>query len=445
MNYKNKDFVHFHCHSCCSRFDGLAKISNLVLEARKMGFCNLALTDHGNVMGLIEFIKECSLTKDKKDKPIPYPPIKAICGAEFYLSRKMEIGQYDDKKHKQGIPKQSQPDGRKGNRHINLYAMNFEGYQNLCTLSQKSWTEGFYFDPRIDIELLSKYSKGIMIGSACLSSVVNINLLYGNFDKAKKICGIFNEISNGNFFLEVMYHGLPEEKAIIPEIFKLSTDLSIPVVATNDVHYIKKEDAMAQEVLIMMSSSKCIKDDKRIKFPYNEFYLKSADEMFKMFKHAPHCLSNSIEMANRVDDKDIVKNLFGGMRLPKFDIPKEFKNTYEYLNKLAWEGLEREGWGKSERHIEALKKELYDVQVAKDNNDYDFATYFLIVRDYILKAKELGILTGCGRGSGYASILLRCLEITYGLDPIDENLGLIWERFLGFSNSRFIKEKDFGL
>lgn len=444
MNFSNKDFVHMHTHSEYSKFDGLSKLSSLVLEARKMGFPAIALTDHGNIMGFIKFLEECKATKTKKGVDIPYKPIKAILGCEMYLSRKMEIGQYNDKTQRQGMPKQNQPDGRKGNRHINLYAMNFKGYQNLCTLSQRSWTKGFYFDPRIDIELLSEHSEGIMIGSACLSSVININLLNGNYEKAKKICGIFKDISNDNFFLEVMYHGIPEEKAIMPDIFKLSSDLKIPVVATNDCHYIKKSEASSQEVLMLMSTSKCIKDPKRLHFAYNEFYLKSADEMFKIFKHVSHCLYNSVELAEKINTQDIEDNLFGGMRLPKFDIPKEFNNPYEYLGKLAWEGLEREGWGKSEKHIEALKKELYDVKIAKDHNNYDFSTYFLIVMDYVSKAKELGVLTGAGRGSGYASVLLRCLGITYGLDPLDQGLGLIWERFLGFDEKKFILEKDFG-
>lgn len=441
MTFNNKDFVHFHVHSSHSRFDGLAKIDDLVLQARKMGFPALALTDHGNVMGWIKFLQQCRATKDKRGKDIPYAPIKPILGCEFYLARKMDIGQYEEKRKRDGA-KKGQPDGRRGNRHINLYAMNFEGYKNICRMSQKSFTNGFYFDPRVDIELLDKYSSGVMCGSACLSSIINVNLMYGHYDEAKQICGIFNEIFNNNFFLEVMYHGIREEREIIPLIFKLSSELGIPIVCTNDSHYITNEQGESQEVLMCMSQQRCVKDPKRLKFSHMEFYLKSAEEMGKIFANAPNCLYNSFALSERIDTKDIEKNLFGGMRLPKFEVPSGYKDAYDYLSQLAWEGMKEVGWDSSKKHQVALKKELQDVLVAQENNNYDFSTYFLIVRDYIQYAKNNNILMGPGRGSGYASVLLRCLGITYGIDPLEH--GLLWERFLGFDSLRFIKESDFG-
>ena len=173
-----------------------------------------------------------------------------------------------------------------------------------------------------------------------------------------------------------------------------------------------------------------------------EFYLKSAEEMAKIFGSHPEALTNSVALAERINTRDIEENLFGGMRLPVFNIPEGNKDSFEYLEKLAWEGMKRVGWDKSQPHIDALKMELNDVLVARDSNSYDFATYFLIVRDYIEDARKKGILVGCGRGSGYASVLLRCLGITYGVDPIE--YGLLWERFLGFDDRRFIKESDFG-
>lgn len=443
MEFSNKDFVHWHVHSEYSQFDGLAKIDKLVLTARKMGFPAIALTDHGNIMGWIKFLKQCRIKKTKKGDPIPYEPIKPILGCEMYFSRKMDIGQKEQnaKKRKVGI-KEIQPDGRKGNRHLNLYAMNWKGYKNLCTLSQRSFQDGYYFDPRIDIEALASHSEGIMGGSACLSSIININLVKGRYDKAKKVAGLFNEILNHNFFLEIMYHGIVEEKAIIPDILKLSSELNIPVIATNDSHYISSEHGGAQEVFMCMSQGRCLKDPKRLKFNHMEFYLKSAEEMAKIFGHIPHALTNSVMMAERIDTKTIEEHLFGGMRLPKFDIPSEYKDAYDYLCKLAWEGMKRVGWDKSVPHVERLRMELEDVRVAQLNNNYDFATYFLIVRDYIIAAEKMGILVGCGRGSGYASVLLRALGITYGIDPIEH--GLLWERFLGFDSRRFIKESDFG-
>jgi len=421
MKFSNKNFVHWHCHSEFSKFDGLAKIDELVLQARKMGFPALALTDHGNIMGWIKFLQQCRVTKDKKGKDIPYAPIKPILGCEFYLSRKMDIGQYVEKKDTSVI-KKNQPDGRRGNRHLNLYAMNYDGYQNICRMSQRSFTDGFYFDPRVDIDLLSKHSKGVMCGSACLSSVINVNLMHGRYDRAKHICGVLNEIFDGNFFLEVMYHGIREERAIIPLILKLSTELDIPVICTNDSHYIRSDQGKSQEVLLCMSQQRCMKDPKRLSFGHMEFYLKSAEEMGKIFQYAPQTLYNSVKMAERIDTQDIEQNLFGGMRLPKFDIPAEYKNPYDYLVKLAWDGMKKVGWDNSKAHIDTLKMELNDVKVAYDANHYDLSTYFLIVRDYIQHAKSKGVFVGCGRGSGYASVLLRCLDITYGVDPLKYGL-----------------------
>ena len=441
MKFENKDFVHFHTHSENSRFDGLAKIDELAMQARKMGFKSLALTDHGNIQGWVKFLKACRATKDKKGNDIPYPPIKPILGCEFYLARKMDIGQYAEKKDTSVI-RQNQPDGRKGNRHICLFAKNFQGYKNICRMSQASFTKGFYYDPRISLDLLSKHSKGVMCGSACLSGVINANLMHGNYDKAKRICGLFKDIFGKDFFLEVMYHGIREERDIVPLILKLSSELDIPAIATNDSHYLTKDQGESQEVLLCISQQRCMKDPKRLKFGHMEFYLKSAEEMGKIFGHAPQLLYNSVKMAERIDTKDIERNLFGGMRLPKFDIPAEHKNPYDYLVELAWEGMKRVGWENSEPHIAALKMELGDIKVAYESNNYDFSTYFLIVRDYIRDAKSRGVLVGCGRGSGYASVVLRCLGITYGIDPIQ--YGLLWTRFLGFSNLTFIKESDFG-
>ena len=439
--YSNADFVPFHCHSEYSAFDGVSKVTdvvlaqedqNLVLKARKLGFPALALTDHGNVGGWIKFIKACQASKDKDGKDIPYAPIKPILGCEFYLSRSQLA------KDKVG-----QPDGKSGNRHLNLYAMNWKGYQNLCALSESSWVNGVYYgNPRIDLELLAKHSEGLMCGSACLSSVVNANLLHGRYDMAKKAATLFKDMFKENFFLEVMYHGIPDEKNIIADIFKLSVELDIPVVATNDTHYVCRHHGSSHEVLMCMSTSNCITNPKHIHFPYNEFYLKDAQEMAGMFGSAPQSITNSVAMAERIDADDINRNLFGGMRLPSFEIPPTFDGPYEYLVHLAKEGAKRLNWDKSPKHIEALKKELRDVKVAQDNNNYDFATYFLIVRDYVMAADKRGIVTGCGRGSGYASLLLRTLDISYGPDPLE--YGLLWERFLGFDDKQFVRDEDFG-
>ena len=431
--FENKDFVPFHNHSSYSKLDGLNKMSDMAMQARKMGFPAFALTDHGNIQGILQFLKFCRDTKDKKGNDIPYAPIKPIVGCEFYLSRKMDIGQYDENKKKQGIPKKNQPDGQRGNRHLNVFCMNHTGYKNFCTLSQNSFTKGFYFSPRIDVEMLSKYSEGLMGSSACLSNIINVNLRYGRYKEAKKACGLLNEIFKGNFFLEVMYHGIPEEKEIIPDIFKLSRELSIPVICTQDSHYLHKNQFLSHEVLLAISQKKCIKDENRLSFVHKEFYLKSAQEMAEIFGSHPECFINSVRMAERIDTKDIEDNLFGGMRLPKFDIPDEYKTPFDYMKKLAQDGMKRIGWDKSPKHIEAFNKELEDVKVAKENNNYDFATYFLIVMDYVKFARNHDILVGAGRGSGAASVLLRCLDITRTVDPI--KFSLLWERFLAFKTN----------
>jgi len=428
---ENKDFVHLHVHSDYSLFDGMAPIDKLVMQARKMGFKALALTDHGAVGGWLNFIKQCNATKDKKGEKIPYPTIKPILGSEMYLARCIDGN------------KENQPDGRKGNRHLVLLAKNVQGYKNLCTLNNLAWTKGFYYDPRIDIETLEKYSEGLVCSSACLSNIINANLSCDRYDEAKKAAQIFKDIFGEDFILEVMYHGIANQHKIAPSIFEIGRELDIPVIATNDVHYITKDQAHSQEVLTCMSRGTCIQNPKRMSQPYDEFYLKSAEEMNRLFGDFPETMSNTVSIASKIDAKGIEKYLFGGMRLPKFDIPEKFKTTMDYLRHLSYKGLKERGWDKSQKHIDRLELELNDVQVAWDVNGYDFATYFLIVQDYIIYAKENGILIAPGRGSGYGSVLLHCIDICYGLDPLEYSL--LWERFLGFDDKQYIKDNDLGL
>jgi DNA polymerase-3 subunit alpha len=423
----NADFVHLHNHSEYSSFDGLNKISQFPKYAKEMGFKALALTDHGNMGGAVKFIQECNLQG-----------IKPIVGTEFYLSRNRNLR--GERREGNQIIK-GQPDGRKGNRHLVLMAKNWEGYKNLCTLSQHSWTEGVYIDPRIDIELLAKHSEGIICNSACLSSVINANLLHDRYDQAKKSVALFKDIFGEDFHLEVMYHGIEAEALIIPDIIKLSKEMDVKVIATNDCHYCKKEHGSSQEVLMCMSTSRCLHDPKRLHFPYHEFYLKSAVEMSVMFGSNPEFLTNTSLVADKINAKDIFDNMTSGMRLPRYKIPNGFTSPLDYITHLAYEGMKDLQWHKSKPHMERLKRELEDVKVAWDNNKYDFATYFLIVRDYIQHAKNKNILTGCGRGSGYASVLLRALGISYGPDPLKYDL--IWERFLGFDFKIFVQEQDF--
>lgn len=472
----NADFVHLHAHTEFSSFDGLNKMSDWVLHARRAGFKSLAITDHGNIGGWMKFYQECRKKKDKADKELlgddgkALPTIKSIFGMEAYLSRNI---------------KEKNPDGRKGNRHLLLLCKNREGYENLCTLAQLAQVEGRYIDPRIDLENLARHSKGLICSSACLSSVVNANLLHGRFDQAKRVATLLKDIFGQDFFLEAMYHGIDAEAAIIPEIIRLGQLLDIPLIASNDCHYCRKEQARSQEVLMAMSTSRCIKDERRIKFPYDEFYLKSAEEMSKIFGSHPEMLLNTNMVAERCED--FLKT--GGMRLPHFDIAgakelveagdkgaeygatasgqrylrdihnqdvgavheavesqkssdQQFEEAFQFLCDLSERGMKRLRWDTSEAHVAQLKRELLDVRVAWTANRMDFATYFLIVWDYINFARANGIITGCGRGSGYASVLLRTLGITYGPDPL--KYGLIWERFLGFDDKYFLLDSDWG-
>lgn len=429
----NADFVHLHNHTEYSSFDGVNKIKKFPAYAAEMGFKALAITDHGNMGGAFKFMNECNKVG-----------IKPIVGCEMYLCKDRHV-HFKSHKDKQGnILEKGQIDGRKGNRHIVLLAKNWEGYQNLCRLSQASWTEGHAFnDPRIDFDLLEKHSSGLICSSACLSSVVNANLLHGRYDQARKAAGRFKEIFGEDFFLEVMYHGIDAEAMIISDVLKLGEDLNCKVICSNDCHYCEKCQGESHELLMAMSTSNCLTNPKHIHFPFHEFYLKSAEEMQVHFGSNSRLLTNTVDIADSIDSNDIMNNLTGKMRLPRYPIPENFSSPHHYLEHLAYQGLKKLGWDKSPEHVNRLKLEIQDVAVAWENNRYDFATYFLIVRDYIIAAKSKNILVGCGRGSGFGSVLLRCIDISYGPDPIKYDL--LWERFLGFDDRRFISSRDFGL
>jgi len=416
---KPSDFVHVHVHSQYSKFDGFASVQELAATAKSMGMRGVGLTDHGTMAGAIAFIKAC-----RKEEIAP------ILGMESYHARN----------HK--ARKDDQPDGRKGNRHINLIAKNLQGFKNLATLSQTASLEGYYYDPRIDLELLSQHKEGLIVTSACPSSLINWNLQQGRYDKARDAAAIFKDIFGDDFYLEVMFHGLEVEAKIIPMIQKLSKELDVKIIATNDVHYITKEDSEYHEMIMCISSNRCIRDPKRIRFPYSEFYFKSTEEMAKVFSGTPSFLTNTIEILEKCDYSDLRFVEEGGsMKLPKFGLPSGFKTPHEFLRHLAYEGADRLGIGSSEPHIDRLNRELDDIDLVWKVNQFDFATYFLIVHDIIEFARRSEIAFGV-RGSGYGSLLLMCLGITEGVDPLSQDL--MWERFLGFTEKRFFMEDDFG-
>jgi DNA polymerase-3 subunit alpha len=438
--FRNCDYAPPHVHTEYSPFDGLSKTAKLIQKARAMGFPAMAITDHGRTAGWLRALAEAARKKDKKGNELlipgtnkPLPTLKMMLGVEIYLCRDHTVHSKD-----------GQPDGTKGNRHLILYAQNWKGYQNICRLQQLAWTKGFYYNARNDIEQLAQYSEGVICSTACLSSIVNNALLHDQFDAAKRALEILHQIYPGRLFVESMYHGIDAEGAIIPDQLKLMKMLGLPGICSNDTHYIEKEHASTHDVFTAISQSTCLHNPKRMKFPYGEFYLKSAEEMGKIYGHHPELIYNTRALSEMIDTEDIENNLFNKMRLPEFKVPPEFKTPSQYLAHLAWEGMKRLKWDKSQPHIDALRKELADVEVALKNNNLDFPSYFLDVWDYVVNfAKKQGIFTGCGRGSGYASVLLRCLGICYGPCPI--KYGLIWERFLGFDTSRFYLASDFGL
>ena len=415
------DFVQIHNHSQYSKFDGFSTIKGMVKKAKSMGMPALGLTDHGTVAGIMAFLRECRAQD-----------IKPILGMESYLCR-------DHTCH----CKEGQPDGRKGNKHINLIAKNHKGYQNLCALSQKASLQGMYYDPRIDFELLSEHREGLIVTSACLSNIVNWHLANDRYQAAKRAAGMFQDIFGEDYYLEMMFHGIDREAKVLPDIQKLGKELGIKTIVTNDAHYENKEDAEFHEYVMCMSSKRSIRDPKRLKFPFNEFYLKSEEEMLEIWRHCRQSMRNTLEIADKCDYSDIIFVEEGGtMKLPHFDIPSGYSDPLSYLEDLAWKGLKREKLHRSEPHKNRLKRELDDVKLIWDTKRYDFSTYFLVVEDMMRFAREKGIASGI-RGSGYGSLLLKCLGITEGVDPLEQDL--LWERFLGFDDKYFISESDFGI
>lgn len=386
-------FVHLHNHTCYSLLDGACKIPDLIARARELGMGALAITDHGVMYGIMEFYKEA-----KKQG------IKPIIGCEVYVAPRS----YRDK----AVGMDDSPS------HLVLLAKDQQGYQNLIKLVSIAWLEGFYYKPRVDKELLRKYSKGLIALSACLAGEIPTLLLQGKEEAARETALEYEQIfGKGNFYIELQDHGLTEQRKVIAGLVGISENTGIPLVATNDVHYIKKEDAPLQDIMLCIQTGKTVLERDRLRFETEEFYLKSEEEMKLLFGDYPESLTNPAKIAERCQ----VDFVFGENHLPEYQVPPGY-NEDTYLEKLCRIGLDKRYKDMvGEKHQTRLD---FEIQTIKKMG---YSGYFLIVWDFINYAKEKGIYVGPGRGSAAGSIVSYCLGIT-DIDPLKYDL--LFERFL---------------
>lgn len=393
-------FVHLHVHSEYSLLDGAARIEALAERAAAHGMTALALTDHGAMYGTIAFYKACLKHG-----------IKPIIGMEAYVT----TGSRHDKGSRKDQPIY----------HLLLLAKNNQGYRNLMKITSIGHLEGFHYKPRVDMETLRQYSEGIICTSACLGSEISQHVLHERLDEAKAAALRYKEIFHDGFYLELQDHGLNEQKKVNMGLIELSKELDIPLVCTNDVHYLEPEDAAMQDVLICIGTGKTVEDETRLRIATNQLYLKSSEQMKALFLHVPEAIQNTLAIAEQCQ-VDIV---FGESVLPEFSPIPEGMTSSGYLRSLCETGL-----GKRYERLPEWKQESFQTQ-AKERLDYElrtieqmgFSDYFLIVWDFIRYAHEAGIMTGPGRGSSAGSLVAYTLNIT-NVDPLKYKL--LFERFL---------------
>lgn len=386
-------FAHLHVHTEFSLLDGSNKIKEYVSRVKELGMNSAAITDHGVMYGVIDFYREA-----KKQG------INPILGCEVYVAPNSrfdrEITGGDDRYY-----------------HLVLLAENEKGYANLTKIVSKGFVEGYYYKPRVDKELLRKYHKGIIALSACLAGEVARFLTKGLYEEAKKTALEYQEIfGEGNFFLELQDHGIPEQGLVNQQLFKMSEETGIELVATNDIHYTYAEDAKPHDILLCIQTGKKLSDENRMRYDGGQYYVKSEEEMLRLFPYAKQALENTQKIADRCH----VEIEFGVTKLPKYDVPDGY-TSWEYLQKLCYEGLEKRYGDPSQELKDRLSYELETI------HQMGYVDYFLIVWDFIKYAKDHGIAVGPGRGSAAGSIVSYCLEITT-IDPI--RYQLLFERFL---------------
>jgi len=390
-------FTHLHLHTGYSLLDGSSKIPELVRRVKELGMDACAITDHGVMYGVIEFYKAC---KAEGIKPIIGCEVYVAPGSRFEKGKEKSAERYN---------------------HLILLAENDTGHKNLMKLVSRGFTEGFYYKPRVDYELLSEYHEGIIASSACLAGIVPTKLRNGDYEGAKAEAMRLKEIfGENNFFLELQDHGLSEQKFVNQGLMRISSETGIPLVATNDCHYLYKEDAEAHDVLICIQTQKNVYDEDRMKYEGGQFYVKSPEEMEEVFHYIPEAIHNTEEIARRCN----VEIEFGKYHLPQYPVPEGY-TSLSYLNKLCEDGFKKRYEGVDADTEASLRERLkYETDTIANMG---FVDYFLIVWDYINFAKENHIAVGPGRGSAAGSIVAYCLGIT-GVDPIRYNL--LFERFL---------------
>ena len=396
-----RDFVHLHVHTQYSLLDGAARISDLVSHAKTLGMHALAITDHGAMYGVIDFYKECMKQG-----------IKPIIGMEAYVAPR----------HR------AEKEGGRENAHLILLAKNDVGYKNLIKLSSSAFVEGFYYKPRIDYDLLEKHSDGLICLSACLAGDIPQALLNGQPEKARAIAKRLKHVFGDDFYIELQNHGLPEQQEVLPQLDALAKELNLKTVATNDIHYVKKEDAEAQDVLLCIQTAKYVDDENRMRMSADEFYLKDASEMEQALYRYRDSLDTTVEIAEKCN----LTLTFGERHLPSFHAPNGMEN-FAYLTELAKAGLIRKMPTADEAAFERLSLELSIIE------RMGFVDYFLIVWDFVDYAHRNGIFVGPGRGSGAASLVAYSLDIT-DVDPLKYDLP--FERFL---NPERVSMPDFDI
>ncbi|HTV92502.1 MAG TPA: DNA polymerase III subunit alpha, partial [Verrucomicrobiae bacterium] len=392
-----QQFVHLHVHSEYSLLDGACRVDRLCRRTAEHGAPAVALTDHGVMYGAMEFYyaaRDTSLTP--------------IIGCEAYIAPR---GRFDRTVREEA--------------HVTLLAADLIGYRNLTALISKGFLEGYYYKPRIDLDLLAKHHDGLIVLSGCMSGMVAAPLLKNDYETALKNAKTYVDIFGDRFYIEVMRHGMPEEEAINAGLVKVARQLNVPIVATNDSHYLEQRDAPAHDVLLCIGTGKTVSDTTRMKFYSDQFYVKSAEEMYALWSDLPEACENTVKIANRVDIK-IPEKIF---HLPQYPVPEEpaqpERTAESYLREICETGLIDRYGAERAANDAALRARLdYELDVI---NKMGYASYFLIVWDFIKYARDHEIPVGPGRGSAVGSLASYCLKIT-DLDPLKFNL--FFERFL---------------